>query len=225
MSVEGGLSPAEQHLGDRLAALVDGELSHDNRDRVLAHLATCPRCKVEADALRQLKSALAVVAPPPPSDGLLARLQGLPGMDDDALDRNPFRPGGGGGGGFAMAEAGSSGGFRIHEIARSGSVARGRRLAFVAAGGMAFAAFALGGAVSGVQGTPGGAAPGPSAGEERTVTPAAARAGTRRGGAQSTESVSSQLMVYPYPAPLRTSGVVAPSPSVSPMSQPSSLAH
>lgn len=72
-------TPAEQHLGDRLAALVDGELKHDARDRVLAHLATCPRCKAEADAQRRLKDVFAHAAPPPPSEGLLARLQGLPG--------------------------------------------------------------------------------------------------------------------------------------------------
>ncbi|MFE0426769.1 anti-sigma factor family protein, partial [Streptomyces sp. NPDC058953] len=71
-------SPAEHHLGDRLAALVDGELTHDARDRVLAHLATCPRCKAEADAQRMLKDVFARTAPPPPSAGLLARLQGLP---------------------------------------------------------------------------------------------------------------------------------------------------
>lgn len=72
-------TPAEQHLGDRLAALVDGELSHDARERVLSHLATCPKCKAEADAQRRVKSVFAQTAPPAPSEGLLARLQGLPG--------------------------------------------------------------------------------------------------------------------------------------------------
>ncbi|NYS18648.1 zf-HC2 domain containing protein [Streptomyces sp. SJ1-7] len=74
-----GPTPAEAHLGDRLAALVDGELNHDARERVLAHLATCTRCKVEADAQRRLKSAFATSAAPSPSEGFLARLQGLPG--------------------------------------------------------------------------------------------------------------------------------------------------
>ncbi|WP_326699669.1 zf-HC2 domain-containing protein [Streptomyces sp. NBC_01754] len=74
-----GPTPAEQHLGDRLAALVDGELKHDARERVLAHLATCSRCKAEADAQRRLKSAFATATPPPPSEGFLARLQSLPG--------------------------------------------------------------------------------------------------------------------------------------------------
>ncbi|MFD7924300.1 zf-HC2 domain-containing protein [Streptomyces sp. NPDC059740] len=81
MSGKGGPSPAEHHLGDRLAALVDGELGHDARERVLAHLATCHRCKAEADAQRRLKSVFAASAPPGPSAGLLARLQNLPGGD------------------------------------------------------------------------------------------------------------------------------------------------
>ncbi|MFB8178041.1 zf-HC2 domain-containing protein [Streptomyces sp. NPDC055966] len=72
---------AEQHLGDRLSALVDGELGHESRERVLAHLATCARCKAEADAQRRLKNVFAEAAPPPPSASFLARLQGLPGGD------------------------------------------------------------------------------------------------------------------------------------------------
>ncbi|WP_187284101.1 trypsin-like peptidase domain-containing protein [Streptomyces sp. adm13(2018)] len=58
-------TPAEHHLGDRLAALVDGELGHDSRERVLAHLATCARCKSEADAQRTLKSVWGRTAPRP----------------------------------------------------------------------------------------------------------------------------------------------------------------
>ncbi|WP_258036931.1 anti-sigma factor, partial [Streptomyces sp. SM14] len=81
---------SEQHLGDSLAALIDGELSHDHRDRVLAHLATCPGCKAEAEAQRRLKSAFAHSPLPAPSDGLMARLQGLPAGPPD--------PGGGPGG-------------------------------------------------------------------------------------------------------------------------------
>ncbi|MEV0601186.1 zf-HC2 domain-containing protein [Streptomyces sp. NPDC050315] len=109
MSGSGGQSPAEQHLGDRLAALVDGELGHDQRERVLAHLATCGKCKAEADAQRELKNVFAGMAPPGPSDGLLARLQGLPGGDPGApaarlgeggLGRGAFGRGGLDGGGF-----------------------------------------------------------------------------------------------------------------------------
>ncbi|MGV4988242.1 zf-HC2 domain-containing protein [Streptomyces sp. NRAIS4] len=85
---------AEQHLGDRLSALVDGELGHETRERVLAHLATCARCKAEADAQRRLKNVFAEAAPPPPSASLLARLQGLPGGGD--LDGDGMPPPGGG---------------------------------------------------------------------------------------------------------------------------------
>lgn len=147
-------TPAEQHLGDRLAALVDGELGHDARERVLAHLATCPKCKAEADAQRRLKSVFAQAAPPPPSEGLLARLQGLPGGapggDDDR--GGPF----GGDGPFAVRPGpfgyagGGDAGFRIHEVGRQEaerSPWRGRRFAFAAASAVSFAAIALGGAL------------------------------------------------------------------------------
>ncbi|MGW0858745.1 anti-sigma factor family protein [Streptomyces sp. NPDC002690] len=91
-----GPTPAEQHLGDRLAALVDGELKHDARERVLAHLATCARCKAEADAQRRVKSVFAQTAPPSPTEGFLARLQGLPGGTgtEDGFGRGPFGPDG-----------------------------------------------------------------------------------------------------------------------------------
>ncbi|MEU1367125.1 zf-HC2 domain-containing protein [Streptomyces sp. NPDC005803] len=91
-----GPTSAEQHLGDRLAALVDGELKHDARDRVLAHLATCAKCKAEAAAQRRLKSVFAQSAPPSPSEGFLARLQGLPGGpggDDSGRGRPAGDPG------------------------------------------------------------------------------------------------------------------------------------
>ncbi|MFG3252802.1 anti-sigma factor family protein [Streptomyces sp. NPDC048172] len=98
------MTPAEHHLGDRLAALVDGELGHDARERVLSHLATCWSCKAEADAQRRLKNVFADTAPPPPSDGLLARLQGLPAGGDAMRPGpgGPLGPGGPGGpGAFA----------------------------------------------------------------------------------------------------------------------------
>ncbi|WP_333769049.1 zf-HC2 domain-containing protein [Streptomyces sp. IBSBF 2435] len=71
------VAPAEQHLGDRLAAFVDGELADDARDRVQAHLATCPQCKAAATEQRRLKSVVAASELPTISAGLLARLQGL----------------------------------------------------------------------------------------------------------------------------------------------------
>ncbi|MFF4883702.1 zf-HC2 domain-containing protein [Streptomyces nigra] len=168
---------AEQHLGDRLSALVDGELGHETRERVLAHLATCARCKAEVDAQRRLKNVFAEAAPPPPSESFLARLQGLPGGGD---------PDGGsplGGGGFGLAGrpgtagvfgvkrddafefgyvpsgahaafAGADRGFRTHPVTgrqdTDRSASSRMRFAFVAAGAVSLAAIALGGVTGSV---------------------------------------------------------------------------
>jgi len=53
-----------RHLGDRLTALIDGELDHGTRDRMLGHLAQCVDCRREADAERQLKARLGGLAAP-----------------------------------------------------------------------------------------------------------------------------------------------------------------
>ncbi|MFD4789236.1 anti-sigma factor family protein [Streptomyces sp. NPDC058459] len=155
---------AEQHLGDRLSALVDGELGHESRDRVLAHLATCCRCRAEADAQRRLKNVFAEAAPPPPSESFLARLQGLPGGDADG----PAAPGGPFGRGSvdgvfgvrdgerfafghvpaAAAHAPEQRGFRIHPVVHPVAdrpPSRGLRFAAAAAGAVSLAAVALGG--------------------------------------------------------------------------------
>nr|WP_203691481.1 anti-sigma factor [Streptomyces sp. SID12488] len=91
-------------MGDRLSALVDGELGHETRERVLAHLATCAKCKAEADAQRRLKNVFAEMAPPPPSESFLARLQGLPGGGDSDSGDSPL-----GGGGFTDGLSGFPG--------------------------------------------------------------------------------------------------------------------
>ncbi|MYX40298.1 zf-HC2 domain-containing protein, partial [Streptomyces sp. SID89] len=152
---------AEQHLGDRLSALVDGELGHEARERVLAHVATCAKCKAEVEAQRRLKNVFAEAAPPPPSESFLARLQGLPGGDggsplgDGGLPGLPGRSSGASGVfgvrrterfEFGYVPAGPHGGaldsgpdcadgFRIHHVGRpeaERSASRGLRFAFVA---------------------------------------------------------------------------------------------
>jgi anti-sigma factor RsiW len=65
------------HLGERLTALVDGELGHDERDRALMHLAACDQCRVEADALRALKRRLRAVGDAVPAESLLGRLRAM----------------------------------------------------------------------------------------------------------------------------------------------------
>ncbi|CAG7604049.1 zf-HC2 domain-containing protein [Actinacidiphila bryophytorum] len=84
------IAPAEQHLGDRLAAFVDGELADDARDRVQAHLATCAQCKAAATEQRRLKSVVASTELPAISAGLLARLQGLAACGSKDGDDGPF---------------------------------------------------------------------------------------------------------------------------------------
>ncbi|MEU2058431.1 anti-sigma factor family protein [Streptomyces bungoensis] len=167
---------AEQHLGDRLSALVDGELGHESRERVLAHLATCARCKAEADAQRRLKSVFAEAAPPPPSESFLARLQGLPAGGDPDGDGTPAPGGGpfarGSGDGvfgvrrerfeFGYVPAGPAHsavpgerGFRVHPVGRADadrSSSRGLRFAFAAAGAVSLAAIALGGVTTAIPG-------------------------------------------------------------------------
>jgi hypothetical protein len=191
-------TPAEQHLGDRLSALVDGELGHESRDRVLAHLVTCAKCKAEADAQRRLKNVFAEMAPPPPSESFLARLQGLPGggdSDSPRLGAGGFGgglPGGSAGPGmpgvfgmrgepFGYVPAGPHAdvlppapgrGFRIHDVSRheaERSASRGLRFAFAAAGAVSLAAVALGGVSTGIPGDTPDARGGAGAGSN--VTP------------------------------------------------------
>ncbi|MFG2817854.1 anti-sigma factor [Kitasatospora sp. NPDC048365] len=74
----------EEHLGDRLSAYLDGELGHDSRERVQAHLATCPDCLAEAESARAVKRALHGTGTPPPSSMLMARLLAVAALPDDS---------------------------------------------------------------------------------------------------------------------------------------------
>lgn len=65
------------HLLDRIAAFIDGELDHAERDRVMVHLASCAACRAEVAAHRALKSRLAGLAAPVPSPALLAQIRRL----------------------------------------------------------------------------------------------------------------------------------------------------
>ena len=62
------------HLGDRLSALIDGELGHTQRERVLAHLARCEPCRREAAALRALKQRMHALGEATADVALTARL-------------------------------------------------------------------------------------------------------------------------------------------------------
>ncbi|KDN83340.1 anti-sigma factor [Kitasatospora cheerisanensis] len=73
----------EHHLGDRLTAYLDGELGHDARERVQAHLATCPDCLAEAEGSRAVKRTLSDAAMPGPSAALMARLMAVAALPED----------------------------------------------------------------------------------------------------------------------------------------------
>jgi anti-sigma factor RsiW len=65
------------HLGYRLSALIDGELSHTQRERVLAHLANCEPCRCEAAALRVLKQRMHALGEATANTALTDRLVAL----------------------------------------------------------------------------------------------------------------------------------------------------
>ena len=66
-----------RHLGARLSALIDGELTDTGRERVLAHLARCADCRQEAAALRLLKRRMLALGDAAAGDALTWRLLAL----------------------------------------------------------------------------------------------------------------------------------------------------
>jgi len=64
------------HLGERISALIDGELTGAELDRANAHLAACERCRAEAAEMRQLKRALRALFEVDDNDELTRRLLG-----------------------------------------------------------------------------------------------------------------------------------------------------
>lgn len=83
------------HVHARLSALVDGELDHESRDRVLAHLAHCQECRTAADAERRVKALLAGMPGPTPSERLHADLMRLAEAGPDIADGRAESPFGG----------------------------------------------------------------------------------------------------------------------------------
>jgi anti-sigma factor RsiW len=75
------------HLGARAAALVDGELGHEARERALAHLAICQDCRTEVQAQRALKRELLGLQAPNPPTPLHLRLLALPAQPEPAVER------------------------------------------------------------------------------------------------------------------------------------------
>jgi anti-sigma factor RsiW len=66
----------EGHLGDRLSAYLDGELSTAEQRQVTDHVVACEQCRVELHDLDRARTAV----------------RSLPGMDTGQLDRVPTAP-------------------------------------------------------------------------------------------------------------------------------------
>ena len=82
------------HLGQRISALIDGELSDSERDRVLAHIAGCDECRQEAVALRALKQRMHSLGEAMVDAALTGRLMAM-AMPSDGRPwtaRAPWRP-------------------------------------------------------------------------------------------------------------------------------------
>ena len=78
------------HLGQRLSAFIDGELSHHRRERVLAHLAHCEPCRREAAALRMLKQRMHALGAATADTALTDRLIAVAGVAGPRRRRPPL---------------------------------------------------------------------------------------------------------------------------------------
>jgi len=140
------------HLGDRLSALVDGELDGAELDRAHAHLAGCEQCRTEAAELRALKQKLrGLISGAPAEAAMTSRLIAMTGPGGPLPPRRTLLrvvPGRRATAGPAPARPGSR---------RSGPAARRRRYLVLGTVslvvGLGTAAFTAGGG--------GDAAPGP----------------------------------------------------------------
>jgi anti-sigma factor RsiW len=99
------------HLGQRLSALIDGELDPSERDRVLIHITRCGACRDEVAALRMLKRRMNALGEGAASAALTG-LAGLTGrlMELSELGLGQAPPGGAGSqAGWNPASAANSG--------------------------------------------------------------------------------------------------------------------
>ena len=91
------------HLGDRVSALVDGQLTPAAAERALAHVAGCPRCAADLAAARAARRVLSDCDDVRPAGDLTARLlalggapvptgAGAPGGPGAARPMDPFVP-------------------------------------------------------------------------------------------------------------------------------------
>jgi anti-sigma factor RsiW len=95
------------HLGQRLSALIDGELEGGERERVLLHMTRCDSCRAEVAALRTLKRRMSALGEAAAGAGLTGRLMDLSARGQGSNNPPPpwpDRPDGPRGRGQASAE-------------------------------------------------------------------------------------------------------------------------
>lgn len=100
------------HLGDDVAALVDGELDYTRREKALAHLSRCPQCRDAVDAERAVKRRIQTLPAAEPSAGLITSLTHVPAAPPplplpDPGPHLPVPSGRAGRGGLLLAGVGS----------------------------------------------------------------------------------------------------------------------
>jgi anti-sigma factor RsiW len=81
------------HLGSRVSALLDGELSPDAASRARAHAARCPACRTAIDHELAVRAALRAAAGPTPSGDLTDALLTLGGPSGPLPPRPGHLPG------------------------------------------------------------------------------------------------------------------------------------
>lgn len=81
------------HLGERVTALVDGQLPAEAAERAYAHLACCRACRDLVEAERLAKGRLAALRGPAPAPELFGRLLALGGPTGPLTPRTGHVPG------------------------------------------------------------------------------------------------------------------------------------
>ena len=81
------------HLGDRVSALLDGQLSVEATARAMAHLAECRGCRDVVELERLTKAQVVCLSGPEPTDALVGRLLAMGGPSGPLPPRPGYVPG------------------------------------------------------------------------------------------------------------------------------------
>ncbi|GAA1706241.1 hypothetical protein GCM10009765_64610 [Fodinicola feengrottensis] len=148
-------SPAsERHLGELAAAVTDGVLGHQARERALVHLAGCPACRAEVEAQRRLKLMLSGLGGPEAPMSLADRLRAIPDASPNH-DNNDDDSGYGGPAGLSLPQVRMQASFRDTGTGRPSRGPRSSRRHTVIVGATGgFAAFAVSLGVVAIAGAP-----------------------------------------------------------------------